>query len=380
MNARIDHLRFLSADAAPATTWLFVELRLEDATPGWGEATLIGQEAETISVARRLFPDLTAATTSRADLFDRLPFGSLPEAAVSSAVMQAFRDAEARRAGVPLADCLGGRLRDRVGLYANINRRTLDRTPAGMAQSALDARAAGFEAVKIAPFDEVHPDLDRAAMRAAMAPGLDRMTAVRDALGPAARLMVDCHWRFDEDGAAEMIRAAASLAPYWVECPVAEAQDQIGAICRLRKTANAAGIRLAGLETQIHTEGFRPYLTGGAYDVMMPDVKYAGGPDEMMRIAALLERHGVAVSPHNPTGPICHVHSLHICSALGASDLLEHQFDETPVFDALIGGGLPTLAGGVAAPCWDRPGLGVALADDPSLIRDIDLGTRGTDE
>ncbi len=379
MSGRIDHLRLVSADASSATTWLFVELSFDDAIVGWGEATLIGQEAAAISVARRVFPELTAVMTSREDLFDRLPFGLLPEAAVSSAVMQAFRDAEARRAGVPLADCLGGRGRDRIGLYANINRRTRNRTPAGMAQSALDARAAGFEAVKIAPFDEVRPDLDRAGMRAAMVPGLDRVAAVRDALGPTARLMVDCHWRFDADGAAEMIRATASLAPYWVECPVPEAQDQIDSICRLRKTANAAGIRLAGLETQIRTESFRPYLTAGAYDVMMPDVKYAGGPDEVMRISALLDRHGVSASLHNPTGPVCHIHSLHICAALRDCDLLEHQFDETPVFDALIEDGLPTSSGGAATPDWERAGLGVVLSHDPKLVKEIDLGIGGTD-
>ncbi len=380
MRARIDRLRLFAADAAPAATWLFAALRFDDAITGWGEATLFGQETAVIRAARRLFPELMKSIASRAALFERLPFGGLPEAAVSSAVMQAFCDADARRADVPLADCLGGRRRDRIGLYANINRRTRDRTPAGMANSADDARAAGFDAIKIAPFDEVRPDQDRAEMRAAMAPGLDRIAAVRDTLGPAARLMVDCHWRFDEAGAAEMIRAAAPIAPYWIECPVPEAPDQINTICRLRSSANAAGIRLAGLETQIRVEGFRPYLSAGAYDVMMPDVKYAGGPDELMRVAALLERHGVAFSPHNPTGPICHVHSLHICSALGNSDLLEHQFDETPIFDALIEDGGPECEGGRTGINWDQPGLGVALSGDPSLARSIELGPDGPAE
>jgi galactonate dehydratase len=112
---------------------------------------------------------------------------------------------------------------------------------------------------------------------------------------------------------------------------------------------------------------------------MMPDVKYAGGPDEMMRIAALFGRFGVAFSPHNPSGPICHIHSLHICAALGASDLLEHQFDETPLFDAVIAGGLAKSSCGYATPDWDRAGLGADLVRDPKLVSDVDLGTRGTE-
>ncbi len=47
------------------------------------------------------------------------------------------------------------------------------------------------------------------------------------------------------------------------------------ALKRLRARANAAGMRLAGCETEVRREGFRPFLKAGAYDVMMPDVKYA---------------------------------------------------------------------------------------------------------
>ena len=378
MSACIDHLKFYSADPTADTTWLFVELCFDDGTLGLGEATLDGREAEVIGVARRLFPELTAVNVDRDCLYERLPFGSLPEASVSSAVMQSFCDALARRAGVPLATSLGGRLRNRVGLYANINRRTRDRSPEGMARSVGDASEAGFEAIKIAPFDEVRPDLDRTAMRAAMGQGLKRMAAVRDALGPSARLMVDCHWRFDETGATEMIRAAALLAPYWIECPVFEAPDRIDTICRLRSKANAAGIRLAGLELQIQARGFRPYLAAGTYDVMMPDVKYVGGPEEMMKIADVFGRHGVAFSPHNPSGPICHAHSLQICSGLPASDLLEHQFDETPVFGALVNSELPTTKDGVASLDPVRPGLGLTLARDLSLLREVDVSSGGS--
>lgn len=377
MTPCIDRVRLLSVDAAPGTVWLFVELSLDDGTAGWGEASLNGAEAAVAAVARRLLPELAGTVIATDALFARLPFATLPEAAVSSAVMQAFRDAGARHAGAPLAECLDTRRRDRVGLYANINRRTRDRAPEGMAASARDAQAAGFDAVKIAPFDEVQPGQPRDEMRAAMAPGLARIAAVRDVLGPQARLMVDCHWRFDATGAAEMIDAAAPLAPWWIECPVDEAPENIDVIRGLRARANAVGLRLAGLETRIRAEGFQPYLDAGAYDVMMPDVKYAGGPDEMLRLAALFARHGVAFSPHNPTGPICHAQSLHICAALADSDLLEHQFDETPLFDALVGHALPLPCRGVAAPDWTRPGLGIDLAGDAARLRDVAATGKG---
>ena len=134
-----------------------MELRLEDGTTGWGEASLDGQEEAVAAAASRLLPRLASTVASHEKIFSRLPFATLPQAAVSSALMQAVWDADARRAGVPIAERLGGILRDRIGLYANINRRTRDRSPRGMAASARAARAAGFEAIKIAPFDEVRP-------------------------------------------------------------------------------------------------------------------------------------------------------------------------------------------------------------------------------
>jgi galactonate dehydratase len=377
MKPMIDLLRLICVDVAPGTKWLFVNLVLESGESGWGESSLNGEEAAVTRAAEKLFPQLLGMDLSSAALFQRLPFSTLPEAAISSGVMQAFQDADARMAGLSLVERIGERRRDDVGLYANINRRTVNRSPAAMASSAVDAVQAGFQAVKIAPFDEVRPDLTHREMRQAMAVGVERIAVVREALGPGTRLMIDCHWRFNEGGALEMIDAVAPMALHWIECPVAETESHIDMIKRLRSKANAAGIRLAGLETKILTEGFLPFLRAGAYDVMMPDVKYAGGPTEMLRIAALLDQHNTIISPHNPTGPICHAHSLHLCSAFETLDLLEFQFDETPLFDRLIDGGLTPAEGGVVASDRSRIGLGVSLSDDPELSSEIVYSRRG---
>ncbi|WP_226779963.1 enolase C-terminal domain-like protein [Oceaniglobus trochenteri] len=336
------------------TTWLFIALDDGEGNTGWGEATLQGQEAEVQDIARRLLDDLPALDPNR------LPFATLPQAAAASAIRQAHDDLAARRAGVALSRHLGGTRRDAVGVYANINRRTTDRSPEGMAQSARDALAAGHGAIKIAPFDEVQPDQDRATMARAMEPGLARIAAVRDAIG-ARRLMVDCHWRFDVAGAEAMMDACAPFALHWIECPIAETPETIPALVDLRRRANRNDALLAGMECAILRAGFAPYAAAGAYDVMMPDVKYCGGPREMLAIAADLAEHGVVFSPHNPTGPICHAHSLHVCAALADGDLLEMQFDESPMFASLVKDGLPPLTDGAFDMATLAPGLGLSL-------------------
>ena len=188
-----------------------------------------------------------------------------------------------------MVDALGGARRENVPVYANINRRTEVRTPAGSAQSARDALAAGFSALKVAPFDEVSVALcARGEGSAAMQAGLARVAAVRATAGPACRLMVDCHWRFDEATAARLIDAAAEQRVHWIECPLPETHDNLAALVRLRSRANAHGALLAGMENGIGSESFAPCCAAGAYDVMMPDVKYVGGLGEMLRCGRAL--------------------------------------------------------------------------------------------
>ena len=104
---------------------------------------------------------------------------------------------------------------------------------------------------------------------------------------------------------------------------------------------------------------------------MMPDAKYVGGLAEMLWLAERFAQAGVAFSPHNPTGPVCHAASLQVCAAAGAMDRLEVQFDETPRFAALVGGAVPAQPGGVSG-LPAGPGMGVRLAGE--VVRQLRVG------
>ena len=291
---------------------------------------------------------------------------TLAEAAIRSALDQAIRDLAARARGLPLWRQFAPSNTDPVPVYANINRRTVDRSPAGFAASARAALAAGHEAFKVAPFDEATAQARAAqALGPAIERGLARIAAVRDAIGADRRLMVDCHWRFDEKSAARVIAAAAGLGLHWVECPLPETADNLAALRRLRGLANAGGVRLAGCEEATGVAGFAPFLASGAYDVVMPDVKYVGGLGELLRLAEAASRAGVLVSPHNPSGPLSHAASLQIASVLPGCDRLEMQFDESPLFAGLIRERFPPIAGGMAR-LPAGPGCGVTL--DPAAL------------
>jgi galactonate dehydratase len=349
------------APVTPKTKWIFVEVTTASGLKGLGEGTLTGREEMVAAATRRLAEALFAQRDATPDALPAGYLTGLPEAAAFSALDHALWDIEAQRQGTSLAAALGEVRRDAVLLYANINRRTLDRTPAGFAASAREALSAGHLAFKIAPFDEVTPAARRAGeTMVAIEPGLARIRAVREAIGPGLRLMVDCHWRLDEPATLRVIAAAAEAGVHWVECPLPETADMLPALRRLRGVANRAGLLLAGCEECIRLEGFQPFIDAGAYDVLMPDAKYVGGLREMLRLAEVMHRSGIAFSPHNPSGPVCHVVSMHVAAVVPNLHSLESQYDETPLFHGLAGKPVQDVVAGEAT-MPGGPGLGITL-------------------
>ena len=361
--AGIRELGIHACAVSPITIWLFVQLRTEAGRVGTGEATLPGQETAVVAQLRRLAAPLAgvpAAVDEIRPAGQNPAAGALAAATAAGAIDQALWNLQGQAAGRPLAGMLGTARRDDVAVYANINRRTRDRSPDGFVASAKAALAQGFDAIKVAPFDEVRNRSAAAADQLRSAgEGLARIAAVRAALAPDMRLMVDCHWRFSPAAAAALIPELAALGVWWLECPVPEIEDDIDAVRGLRRLANDRRMVLAGCETMIGVGGFRPWIEAQAYDVVMPDVKHVGGLGDLLLIDEPAGAHGIELAPHNPSGPVAHAVSVHMSTLLEGFLILEQQFDESPRFAGIVDGALPTADGRAVPPRGH--GLGVRL-------------------
>jgi galactonate dehydratase len=368
----------LVVNVSPKTNWTFVELSTDDGATGWGECSINGWEPLLVAQAEMLARE--ARGRNREEVLDLARYvphspGGLVTHAVRSAVEQAVTDLLAQGRGASVAAMLGQR-RASVPAYANINRGVRERTPEGFADAARGAVAAGYRAVKLAPFDGV------IAQDAAVTPiddrtrdGLDRIYAVRDAVGAGVDVMVDCHWRFDVPRAEALLRDLEAAKPYWVECMTTEHPAGFAAIARLTELAHERGTRTAGGETIAGPDAALAMCAGKLYDVLMPDIKYCGGFRGMRAIADVCAAHGVDLAPHNPTGPIAHVASIHACASAPAFLWLEHQWNESTLFDTLAGA-MPRLVDG-AFEVPAGPGLGARVdraiaADHPA--RTLDRG------
>lgn len=338
----IAHIESHVFNVSTKTNWVFIAVTASDGRKGWGEASLIGWEpmlaAATLELAREWVGQPLVDAQARMRVSTQSP-GGLVFNSVVSAVQQGLACLlNGSVPGAPIAPELAGPVRrQHVPLYANINRATRLRTPQGFVDTALRARAQGFSRFKAAPFDGLTPALCATPQgQALIAHGVDCMLALRQALGPDAILMVDCHWRFDEKRALQALEAMAPVALHWFECPIAETHAHWPAMRRLRAATREQGTLLAAAETQVGLASFQTLFDEALYDVIMPDIKYCGGPLEMLKIAQRAFDSGVQFSPHNPSGPVCTWHSLQAASLAPECAMLELQFDESPLYDQLI--------------------------------------------
>jgi galactonate dehydratase len=370
---RVTGIELLPVRATERTVWLFTRLRTDTGLTGLGEASdafgfanTTAENARTMEAELRAFFRLIEGKSPldiEAYRQQGIPLArrGLVSATAFSAIEQALWDLAGKALDVPTHTLFGGRVRNTLPVYANINRATNPRTPAGFAATAKRAVAEGFRAIKAAPFDGFPPAGSPAAViEAAVESGISAMTAMREAVGSGVALMVDCHSFFDVPLAVRVAERLAPLKLTWYEEPVPPEQ-----------TENTAQIRrqiqqpMAGGELLFGVSGFAPLTRNRAVDVIMPDVKHCGGLLELTRIAAMAETDGIKVAPHNPSGPVSTAASIQVCAVLPNFNFIELQWGEVAWRKDVVKPTETFQDGSIRVP--DASGFGIELNE--SVIR-----------
>lgn len=146
-----------------------------------------------------------------------------------------------------------------------------------------------------------------------------RVAAVRKALGPGVRLMVDANQKYDVETNVRQAALLEDLDLVWYEEPVLA--DDLAACAEV---AGRISIPVATGENNYTRYEFRELLERKAARYLMPDVCRANGYSETLKIGHLAAAHGVQISPH-----VAHELSLQICAALSNGWLVE-LIDWTP--------------------------------------------------
>ena len=361
---KITGLRTIEVAASRRGNWIFVLVDTDAGLTGLGEASQSGNDGLVKEALAQLGdrlvgedptqPEVVWEKTARSTAVFSGIAGRVGATAIS-AVDQALWDLAGKALEVPVWRLLGGRRRDRVRLYANLNRGTQDRSPEGFARAAAAAVQAGFRAVKCTPFDEVqYRSFDRDHVDADVDRGVERLAASREAIGPHVELLVDCHCRFDLPLALKVADRIRDLNLFWLEEPIP--RDQIDSLAQITRQC---GITTAGGESLFGRGAFWEYVASRAVHILMPDVKHAGGITECRRIAALAEVRQMPVAPHNPAGPVSTLASVHLAATVQNFLVLEYAFGEVPWREQLIQPPERLVDGFISVP--DAPGLGIDL-------------------
>ncbi|KAB7644876.1 galactonate dehydratase [Polymorphobacter fuscus] len=285
--------------------WLFVRIGTDEGAVGWGEASLEGHAEAVVGAMEAVRDRIIGHDVRRIEdiwqLLHRLGFyrgGPVLLSAISG-IDQALWDIKGRMLGVPVSDLLGGRVRDRMRVYAWIGG---DR-PSDVADAARRRREQGFDAVKMNGTE----DMDWLDSPAAVDAAAERLALVRET---GVDVGIDFHGRVHKPMARQLVRALEPLRPLFVEEVLTSEQPE--AIAQL---AAQTVLPIALGERLYSRWDFKPFFEAASIDVAQPDLSHAGGISECRRIAAMAEAYDVALAPHCPLGPL----ALAACLQVAAS-------------------------------------------------------------
>jgi L-alanine-DL-glutamate epimerase-like enolase superfamily enzyme len=248
-------------------------------------------------------------------------------------------DASGKTLGQPLHRLLGG-YRDRLPTYAS-DGLWYSLSPADLAASAKRHVDDGFTGVKLRLGREATPHAE-----------VRRVEAVREAVGPDVRIMVDINECWSQTQARRGGRALQDAGIAWLEDPVHHLD--VAGLADLRRELQ---VPIAAGEHIYHLDGFRTLLEARAVDVVILDLARVGGVTPWRKIAAIAQAHRVPVCGH--VVPEIQVHLL-------ASVPNGHMVEYVPRSAGILTTMPRIEQGELVAP--SGPGLGLEL-DDAAVRR-----------
>ncbi|MFC1525646.1 enolase C-terminal domain-like protein [Candidatus Latescibacterota bacterium] len=272
-----------------------------------------------------------------------------------SAVDCALWDLKGKWLGASVCHLLGGPTRDTVPAYASALGYSLE--PEAVERRARELVDAGYGATKWffrhGPWDG----------REGMTRNEQLARVLRESVGEDVEIMLDCWMSWDVPYALAMAERLTPYRPRWLEEPVLP--DRIDACAQIRR---AIDIPVSTGEHEYTRWGFRQLIEAGAADVLQPDIYWAGGISEVMRICALASTNDLVVIPHGHSVPA----TIHLVAAHPADvcPWVEHLVKWNQVHQFFFREPVQPENGVVRVP--EGPGMGVEI-DESKVVSRRDL-------
>jgi galactonate dehydratase len=340
---------------------VFVKLTTDTGLTGVGECTLETRDRSVMATVSDLSRYVLGQDPNQVEkiwntMYRDGYWGTGPvDMSAISAIEQALWDIIGKKYGTPVYNLLGGKVRDKVKVYANgwyFGLTSIEQHVEKVGELIEKGyRAFKWDPFKIASREISHEDLDYA---------VECVAAVRKTAGPKVDLLIEGHGRFNVRNAIRIAKAMEPFDPFFIEEPIP--QDNYDA---LKKVAEAVNVPLAAGERCYSYYHYRDLRATQALDIIQPDLSHSGGILSLKKIAAMAETWYVGVAPHNASGPVHTAANLQVDATLTNFVIQEYfpcDVERCPWMHTIVDNppipvdGYITLA--------DRPGLGIELNEE----------------
>ena len=359
---KITDVKIYTLDAF-RTNWAFIKVETDEDLYGWGEASLGTNE----NALEGMVADLKRLVVGRNPLeIEKMCFevyrdiywkgGPVLMSAISG-IEIALWDIAGKYFNTPTYSLLGGKMRDKVKMYANawfVGARTPDEF-AAKAKRTVDL---GIKALKWDPFGASHMTISREQLHKSV----DIIGAVREAVGENVDLLIECHGRFNPTTAIEISHEIEQFKPMFMEEPCVP--DNIDSTAYVRAHSR---VPVAAGERGYTKYAFQEMFSKDAVDYAQPDVFHTGGLMEGKKIAAMAEAKHIMVSYHNPSGPISNAAILQLAATVPNFCIHEIMLTDGSFRKKITNEEVHFEDGYIRIP--DKPGLGIDVNVDEVLTR-----------
>jgi len=274
-----------------------------------------------------------------------------------SAVDCALWDLKGRWANAPVYRLLGGPVRESLPAYASMLGFSVE--PERAAERAKEYAGKGYRAQKW--FFRHGPWAGKE--------GIEKNTAlarsVREAVGPDVDVMLDAWSSWDVPYCETMGERLVEYRPRWLEEPVLA--DRVESYAEVHRRLP---FPISGAEHEYTRWGIKQLLDHDALDVIQPDIYWAGGISEMLKIAAIASTYDVQLVPHGHSTPAT-AHFL-VAQPANLCPYIEYLIKWNEIHQFFLKNPLKP-ENGIVTP-RDEPGVGMEL--DPDKIeqqRELEL-------
>ena len=203
-----------------------------------------------------------------------------------SAVDCALWDLKGKYFGVPVYVLLGGPTRQQVPAYASMLGYNV--TDMGMVKErAFEYKKKGYTAQKW--FFRYGPMSGYEGLKK----NVEMVKTVRETVGDEYDIMLDCWQSMDLGYVLKLIKNIEEYNPAWLEECVMP--DRVSSYKKIREKTS---IPLSGAEHEYTRWGFKRFIDQEALDILQPDIYWAGGLSETLKIATLGTSADLITIPH----------------------------------------------------------------------------------